>query len=318
LTAIVLAVSLLTLGVWTPPAYAAKPSKEEIQTFKKLIKQGSELRDADEPWKALEKFEEARSILDHPKLTFNIGKLHEQTGACDRARDAYTDVLARNKLPDDLRVEVVTQLKKADDCKSFGTLSLTCDPPDATVRVGSKTLDCPVRKKARPNDFEIVVSAPGYADETITSSLAAGQLFEKRVQLRKSEAVAGTGDSVDPPGETPEATPWMRYSAYGSIGLGAALLAGGLVSDYGAQSRAEEFVASNEEGDRARAQTLKSEADSAQVRTVVLYSAGAVLVGGGIALWVFEAQQEGDGAASVRTEIGWGPQGATVSGVLRW
>jgi hypothetical protein len=317
LASLILVVSVLVLGVWTPSAHAAKPSQEEMRTFKELVKEGSKLRDDGQPWKAIEKFEKARAILDHPKLTFNIGKLQEETGACDSARDAYTDVLARAKLPDDLRVEVVNQLKDADDCRSFGTLDLTCDPSGATVQIGDKSLSCPLRQKLSPGDVQLVVSAPGRAEQTVEVSLAAGQVVERSIWLDSSGVAAGD-DSVTPPGESPEATPWMKYTAYGSIGVGAALLVGGLASDYSAQSRADEFVAANEGGDRARAQTLKSEADSAQVRTVVLYSAGTVLLGGGIALWAIDAQQEGDDAASVRTEIGWSPQGATVRGVLRW
>ncbi|QDG50413.1 PEGA domain-containing protein [Persicimonas caeni] len=310
-----LALSVVAVGLFPQVARAAKPSKEELQTFKQLVKQGSQLRDDGQPWQALDKFEEARQILDHPKLAFNIGKLHQQTGACQKAKDAYTDVLARPKLPDDVRVEVVEQLKSADDCKPFATLSLECTPPNATVQVGENTLTCPLRRKVTPGAFELVVSANGYAEKTVNVTLEPGKLVEEKVALEEAQEQQVEAPPVaDSGGETP----WMTYAAYGSMGVGAALLVGGIASDYSAQSRAEEFVAANNSGDRQRAQTLKSEADSAQVRTVVLYSAGAVLLGGGVALWAIETQGEGDEAATVSTEVGWGSGGPAVRGVLRW
>lgn len=307
--------AVLIAGLWPQAAHAAKPTKEELQTFKQLVKEGSSLRDGDQPWQALEKFEQARQILDHPKLAFNIGKLHQETGACQKAKEAYTDVLSRPKLPDDVRVEVVEQLKTADDCKPFATLSVECAPASATVRIGENSLTCPLRQKVSPGAFEFVVSATGHEEKTVAVNLEPGKLVEKKVTLREASA-----DQVEAPpvADSSGDTPWVTYAAYGSMGVGAALLVGGVASDYGAQSRAEDFVAANNSGDRQRAQTLKSEADSAQVRTVVLYSAGAVLVGGGIALWAIDVEQEGDEAAAVSTEVGWGPAGPTVQGALRW
>ncbi len=322
-TTIALAVCLLAIGSTAQTAHAAKPTQEELQTFKKLVKEGSGLRDSGEHWQALDKFQKARAILDHPKLTFNIGKLHQKTGACQKAKDLYTNVLERPKLPDGVRVEVVQQLKTTDQCRPFATLDLTCAPASARARLAGKTVSCPFRNKVSPGELQVMVSAPGHKQRAFSVSLEPGQLVEKSVQLRESEdtieaPVAGKGGGDGADGSEAGATPWMTYAAYGSMGVGAALLVGGIFSDYGAQSRAEEFVAANNDGDRDRAQQLKGEADSAQVRTVVLYSAGAVLVGGGVALWAIDTGQEGDAGARVSAEVGWAGQGPAVRGVLTW
>jgi hypothetical protein len=303
---------ILAFGLWPGAVNGAEPTDEEVRHFKALVKEGSKLREAGESREALAKLEEALDIVDHPKLAFTVGQLHQEIGACEQAKQVYTDVLARPRLPDSLRVEVVEQLKAVDACESFGTLSLTCTPAHATVQMGSEPLGCPARYEVRPGKFEVIVSAPEYVDEEVSGSIEAGELVERRVQLRQGGDGAGAEVEVDA-----APTPWLKYGAYGSMGVGAALLAGGIASDYTARSRAEELVEANRDGDRDRAQALKGEGESAEVRTLVLYSAGAVFIAGGVTLWAVEASGEGDDAA-VRGEVVWGASGPTVRGVLSW
>ncbi len=328
---------MLALGAWPTPAHAQRPTAEQMQTFKDLVKEGSHLREDGKLWKALAEFQKARKILDHPKLAFNIGKLREQTGACDKARELYRNVLARPHLEDALRVAVVDQLQKSDQCKPHATLRIACVPADARVHIGSHELTCPVNAKIKPAKFKLLVTALGYHKQSIDVDLAPGDLFDKHVRLRKETSAAAQAKAQPKPTpgathssgkglsndlalhrvEPAKPTPWKRYAAYGAMGVGGALLVGGVVSDYSAQSRAQEFVAANNAGDRKRAAQLKSDADSAQVRTIVLYSAGAVLAAGGVALWVYDSHSEPD-AASVHASIGLGAGGPTVQGSLNW
>lgn len=320
----------LVVGGMPSLAWAARPSREEMTHFKQLVKEGSELRDSGNPWKALAKFEQAQKILDHPKLAFNIGKLHQQTGACDKAREEFRQVLARPRLDDALRVEVVAKLEESDQCKPHATLRITCVPTNTTLKVGSHNLTCPLRSKIKPGKFQIVARADGYKKQAFGVDLAPGDLLEKQVKLRKGAGAQAANDSQQgeqsptpddaaaKPAEPGPGTPWTTWASYGAMGVGGALLVGGVISDYTAQSRAEDFVAANNAGDRGRAASLKADADSAQTRTIVLYASGALLAAGGVALWAIESGSETDQGAQVRTEVGVNTAGPTVRAVVSW
>lgn len=316
-------IALVILGAGLGPARADAPSKEDMRAFKKLVKEGSQLREQGEFFEAIATFEQAREYLDHPKLVFGIGKLKEKTGACEAARDLYTEALGREKLADDLRVEVVEQLKSSKTCTPFGTLIIECAPDGATVEMGRHEFSCPATKRIKPGEYEAVVRAPEYRESTVSLEVTPGARLEHVVELEP----AGPGDEVaasqqiDTPAEPPAAdgdTPWMRYTAWGSMGVGAGLLGAGLISDYGAQSRQEEFLSANEAGDRTRASQLEQEADSAQTRTIVFYSAGAALAVGGVVLWTLDSQQSDEDGARVQAAVGWEADAPAVRGVLTW
>ncbi|MFP4599954.1 MAG: PEGA domain-containing protein [Persicimonas sp.] len=316
-------VALVILGAGLGQARADAPSKEDLRTFKKLVKEGSELRDQGESFEAIETFEQAREYLDHPKLVFNIGKLKEKTGACEAARDLYTEALGREKLADDLRVEVAEKLKTSKSCTPFGTLSIECKPDGATIEMGRHEFSCPATKRIEPGEYEAVVRAPEYRETTVAVEVTPGARLERAVELEPAgpdDEVAAGRQVQDPsePAAADGATPWMRYTAWGAMGVGAGLLGAGLISDYGAQSRQEEFLLANEAGDRDRAGQLEQDADAAQMRTIVFYSAGAVLAVGGVVLWTLDSRQSDDTGARVRAEFGWDADAPAVRGVLTW
>jgi hypothetical protein len=303
--------------VSSPSAVCAdEPSKEDVARFKELAKEGTKLRNDGELWQALAKYEEARQYVDHPKLVINIGKLKQKTGACKEARSLYREVLARPKLPDDVRLETVEQLEASEDCTAFSTLVIECDPADANVTLGKYEFSCPATKRVRPGDYEAVVSAAGFSEESIDLPLEPGKRLQRRVELQP-----GAGESVDLVGAedsgADQPVDWMRYGAYAGVGVGAGLLIGGLVSDYGAQARQEEFLAANEAGNFRGARQLKAEAESAQTRTIILYSAGAVLAAGGAVLWVLDSSDD-ESEGRVRAGVGWTEGGPAVRGMWSW
>ncbi len=315
-------IALVMLGAGQGQARADAPSKEDLRTFKKLVKEGSQLREQGKPFEAIATFEQAREYLDHPKLVFGIGKLKEETGDCEAARDLYTEALGREKLADDLRVEVVDQLKTSKTCTPFGTLVIECAPDGASVEMGRHEFSCPATKRIKPGEYQAVVRAPEYREATVSLEVTPGVRLEHVVELEPAgpDDVAA-GQQVETPSEPPAADggpPWMRYTAWGSLGVGAGLLGAGLISDYGAQSRQEEFLSANEAGDRARAGQLEQEADSAQTRTIVLYSAGAALAVGGVVLWTLDSQQSDEDGARVQAKVGWEADAPAVRGVLTW
>lgn len=316
-------VALVILGAGMGQARADAPSKEDMRAFKKLVKKGTQLRDQGKPFEAIATYEQAREYLDHPKLVFNIGKLKEKIGSCEAARDLYTEALGRKKLADDLRVEVVEKLKTSKTCTPFGTLSIECQPDGATVEIGRHEFSCPATKRIKPGEFEAVVRAPEYRETTISVEVTPGARLERAVELEPAgpdDEVAADGQIQSPsePAAADGATPWMRYTAWGAMGVGAGLLGAGLISDYGAQSRQEEFLSANEAGDRDRAGQLQQDADAAQTRTIVFYSAGAALAVGGVVLWTLDSQQSDEDGARVSAEIGWEADAPAVRGVLTW
>lgn len=294
-------------------AHADKPSAEQMRVFKQKVKEGSKYRDEGEYWRALESFEAARTILDHPKLVFSIGKLREKTGACTEARRIYADVLARPKLDDEVRVEVADQLRASDSCTPRATLEVTCSPEETQLQWGGEAVACATRQDVALGRGPLVASAPGYQEQRVDIPMQAGELVETSVSLEAAP--------VQPPvarAEVATSSSWMTYTAWGLMGTGAALAVGGLASDYTAQARSEEFVAANRAGDRELAQQLQSEAESAELRTVLLYSAGGALLAGGVVLWTLSGEDSEEEGASVRAEVGWVQGGASVRGVWHW
>lgn len=306
---------VLALTGWASPgaAQSGDPATGKVETFREHVARGAKLRKEEKHRQALEHFDAARKIADHPKLMYVTGQLREAIGDCPGARDDYLragdDKRASAKLADKLE----QSLENNKLCKSWGQLTLDCEPANAGARAGKTELSCGQPIKIEAGKHTLVASAPGYRDLQMTVTIEPGSDLAHELTLTEI-----------PPGETPrvEVPRWMTYSAYAGMGTGAALIFAGVISDAGAPSRQEDLHQAHTQGQSARTNRLVDEAESARTRTALLYTSGVLLAAGGTLLWVYDEEAAlwigGNQEASVQPEVSVSADGASLGATIRW
>ncbi|MFB6263648.1 MAG: hypothetical protein ABEL76_08505, partial [Bradymonadaceae bacterium] len=97
--AIALLVTLL-LAAASPPAVGAEEGSADgrMKKFERLVAAGVEFYRNEEYEDALQTFRSARSLIDHPKLSYKIGRTLQQLGRCEPARKAFERYLDYDEL----------------------------------------------------------------------------------------------------------------------------------------------------------------------------------------------------------------------------
>jgi hypothetical protein len=291
---------LLTLG----PLVSTAQDEESVETFRSHVQRGVELKKDGKLRDALASFQKAREIADHPKLALATGRIHEQIGDCGAARAEFDQGREDPRSDEDLKQKFDEAIAANTECVDRGVLTVECDPQGASLSVGGDTVVCPAEIELPAGEHTIEASAPE----------------------RQSRSVAVT---VEPAGQHHQTielgVPWQKpavtYVTYGALGLGGAFLVGGILSDASASSRQDDMLQASERGDVQATRRLADEAESAQVTTVVLYSAAAVFLAGGAALWVYGPEAEAfltedDAPASAQLHVR--PDGAVLEATFRW
>ena len=298
--ALVASLTLLVV-VWAGPnrAYAEDPPASQdaaenatdgndgaderapAERFKEHVARGASLRRQGNLRLALIEFEKARTIADHPKLMLVSGRLHERLGDCGGARAIFAEALEERRASRALRSKIEEALGHNDECVDHGTLVVECSPPSVALEVDQKPLECGQSLDLPPGKYTLAASASGYHSQKIELVVEAGQLQHQRLALSKKQPQRPVSTDVSTP-------PWVTYSAWGTLGAGATLMLAGMISDAGATARQRQLDDASSRGDYQRVDALVDQAHSAQTRTAVLYTSGAVLVAAGGALWAFD------------------------------
>jgi hypothetical protein len=285
----------------------------DIEAFRMHVARGAELRQQERYREALARFEKARAIADHPKLMLATGNLREAIGDCGRAREDMRQALDDGRGSTELRKKLVAALEENRQCVNRGVIVVACEPKAAEVHVGRRQIACGEEIELDSGWHTLTARAAGHRDAREQVSVEPGGHHRHDVVLEEVVQVR----------EEPDRVPqWMRYGAFGSMGTGAALVVAGFAFDLSATGRQDELQRAHLSGDAARADRLVREADSAQTRTVVLYSSGVVLAAAGGLLWVYDEEVagwlEGGDGASVRPQVHVGAGEATVGARLVW
>lgn len=311
------ALVLVVAAFLWPASGAAQESlsKEQIQRFQHRVSEGRRLYDLDKFRAALEQFEAARELFDHPRLTFNIAQSYRALNECTSARAAYERYIGIPEAKAEVRERARGILGELDDtCVETGRLEVTCSPQDATLTLieldgdSQRSGQCPVDTSVRVGRYLVVAEADGYQtqEREVTVELNSKHAVDLALSRRDDTVFAGM-----------DAHSLIAYSA---IGLGAASLMGGFVSDYTAVGRLDELSQAQAQGDAGRVASLQREADSASTRTAVLYSVGTALVVGGVTYkWVMSTggdTQRAASAAAPSVSVGLTPTG--VSTRFQW
>jgi hypothetical protein len=280
----------------------------ELEAFKEHVQRGAELRDSGELHAALEEFQQARAIADHPRFARVIGRIHEELGDCSAARREFEAGLADERADQTHKERLTQALEENDACVDRGALTVECSPANVTLAVGDDEFGCPVDLELEAGQTTLVASAPEHEDQEVVVDVEPGAQHHQQITLDQPVA-----QEVSP----------VTYAKFGALGLGGALILGGVLSDASATTRQDELAEASRQGDLSAANQLADEADSARTRTIALYSVGSVLAIGGAALWYFDDEAEAwlrdmTTESNTGAHISVGADGASVGATFRW
>jgi hypothetical protein len=275
-------------------------TSEQVQRFKLRVSDGKRLFEMGKYRASVEQFQAARKIYDHPRLTFNIAQAYKALGACTESRGAFERYLDTPKISEKMRARATKLLSELDtSCIETGSIRISCAPEDAAVTITRLNPDgargtprratCPITSKIRTGRYEISARAEGFEPVVQQVVVARNATQILRLALRPQPGIFDM-----------ETRSILSYSV---IGLGAATLVGGLISDYTAVSRLDELRQAQSQGDSARIDALRDEADSASTRSAILYGVGAAVLAGGIAWKVIQITSEAEPAADQRASV---------------
>lgn len=256
-------------------AAAQDVSEEQLEDFERYVAEASQLIDEGDFREGIDRFDRAREIIDHPRLSVAVADAYLEWNRCSQARDRYRQLLDRDDLGEERRDAVETGLAEAtDDCTQMADLQIECSPTETTLRIEEAAdgpeLDCPFDGDVQTGDIEIKAEAPDHVATVETVHVDADGPNRHNIDLMHVD------DDSD--------LDWAPVATWGTIGVGSALLAGGLVSDYRTGRRIEAAAEARDDGDYERLDELESDADSARTRTAVLYGTGGLLVATGVTL----------------------------------
>lgn len=285
---IVLAI-MMTCALWSVAATSAAQSDAEIERFDRLVAQGQSAYEAGDYAQALDAFEDAETIFAHPKLSARIVEAQVQLGQCSAASQRL------GELDGEDTSERLDQLRGAvSTCRARGRLLVECVPTSATVEVGQQSVVCGEPARLAVGDHRLVARAQGYEDHAQRVSVAEAELSRVRVALQpaRDEPVDSGGSST------------MRLIGWSGVGVGAAMLAGGLWVDSGAADRQDELRRASNAGNFKHVRRLEDEASAKRGLTAGLLIGGALVAAGGASALVYDTYADSDEANRVRLGIG--------------
>ncbi len=299
--ALALAASPRLAHAQQPGSQQAGPQQAKLQEFAAHVKKAVQLKKKGQLRAALTEFQAARKIADHPKLAYAVGRIYEQIGDCATARAQYQAGIADGRGGDALQQKLNQALQANAQCADRGTLAVRCQPAGAKLFVDDKPAACPAKLEVGAGEHSLRAEAADRTPQTATVTVTPGGQVSR-------EFVLGT--------------PWQKtavnYGKYGALGVGGALLLGGIWSDLSTTSLQDEMARASRNGNVARTNELSAEADSAHTRTGILYGLGAIFAAGGVALWIYQVETTKDDGSTVQAAVNAGPDGASVSATVHW
>lgn len=270
----------------------ASISAEDLARFKLRVSDGKRLFEMGKYRASIEQFEAARDIYDHSRLLFNIAQSYKAMNACAQARAMFDRYLAVPDIDPKMR-QRATALREelADSCVEEGTLQVSCAPKSTTLtltplaadgaREAAQPASCPLDTKLRVGRYELRAQAPGFVPSAQQIEVRRDETQSLRLTLE-----------AEPRLMDPELEEILIYS---TIGVGAATVVAGFISDYTAVSRLDELHDAQRAQDARAVAELRAEADSAATRSVLLYGVGGVILAGGVTWKIVQMSANSDG-----------------------
>jgi tetratricopeptide (TPR) repeat protein len=281
---------------------------EQMEQFTVHLTEGRRLFELEKYHAAIEQFEAARQVYDHPRLTFNLAQAYRALQMCTDASEAFERYIAHPGSDAQLRGRAEELLERVgEECVEQGRVKVRCTPEGARVRITPVEAegedieaieqDCPVDVAMPVGRYHLSATSAGHRAASADLRVDTNKIHELQVSLEALEPQSsGVFYGLD----------GHEVIGYSAVTLGALTLVGAVLSDYAAESRLDELHAAYAQRDRQRFESLRAKADRGYTRTVILYGAGTALVAGGLAwTWTFggsEGDGRGDASAGVRLE----------------
>lgn len=285
------------------PATAQDLSADEVETFQKLMAQGSQAYADGEYERSISSLREAQKLYDHPDLVYNIGRAYTRLRRCSEARRAFITYLQRPEITEEDDRKARKNLQELTECVEPARLTIECTPRDASVAVddGQKSDTCPAQFEVEPGEHQITVSAAEHRPASRTTVLKEGESAALQIALEReaddpTEVVSSRKESSD--------GSWRPVAGWSAIGGGAAMLVTGLVLDSTSSARGARLREAAEDEDEATVDTLERRARTIRAATIALYAGGLVAAATGSALVIWGSSgPDGDASAGATVTL---------------
>jgi hypothetical protein len=188
-------------AVWIVVAIVSEsaPARADAAEVEALIAKGNELRRAGTPGPALPYFQKAYELARTPRTTGQLGLAELAAGYPVEAETHLSAALAWSTDPSIVKYRQILADALTMARGQIGELTIQGNPPGADViinghSIGTLPLPLPVKLPAR--NTEVVVRAPGYAEQREIMPIAGGQRHSLTVNLKSTEKTAAPGPTV--------------------------------------------------------------------------------------------------------------------------
>lgn len=264
--------------------------------------------------RALKAFEEAYDIFAHPDVLYRIAECQEKLGRAQEALKNYKEVLRLS--PDAPDQDKLKQTIATLERQTSTALIISSTPSGATILInGQEQGKTPAELNLPPDTYEIKLTLKGYAAQTKTAKLTAGQRTQLATTLIAS---AVSQDPIKPeprpiPQEKSRATP--LFWAFGGLTVASGVAATALWVLYsGASSDVENYNIQKKDIPRPTDYNERVDARNSY-GTAALLTTGLTLALGGATAIIWSLQKPSEGLPSQHVGINpWvSPEGAGVN-----
>ncbi|MFB6373207.1 MAG: hypothetical protein ABEN55_08860 [Bradymonadaceae bacterium] len=296
-------------------------SDSEVAEAQKHFDRGAEYYVDEKFSKAIVEFRKAQNLHPHPLFLYNIVRAYVRIGQCSNALEYARKLESADKLKSETRAKLQASVRACRRVQTGVALAPRLVRKNATEKkrtdssTGAEEESKPTESsedeaEKRAKKQKESTPATRTPDETAkksrkgdepaetpsTSEPASGKPANDTEPERESPETAGTAE----PAPTPTGVTALRI---GTLSVGGALLAGGLLHDRLTTAGRYRQVSSAENLDAARRQQLAAEAKRARTRTIGLWVAGGILTAGGVVLSIADLSPKTDDASTTALRI---------------
>lgn len=270
------------LGVFAPGTAAADLTPEQMERLEGHINNANQAEERGNHQRAAEEWAAAAELADHPRIHLRLANAQVDLNQCSAARQVYEQVGRMGDLSDDVQRERDELRGRLDTCSEPGELYFECTPRELTLEVDGQPWTCSQWQQVEPGTYRARATHPGYETENLSVRIDDGQRVEETIQLR-ADQLAGEQESIHEDSSRSS----LLYPGLGMSGLGGLLIGVGVFREGRTTERAQQMQAARDDGDFARMDELRDEADSARSLTKITYGVGALALSAGAGMTIY-------------------------------
>lgn len=276
---------------------------------------------SEQRWKdAIDLFLSANEIKPVPAFSYNIALAYESMGDTEQALRWYRDFVRRSGRGADLgdAPERIVDMESRLQQKGVQQVTILSDPEGATVRIDDRPVGItPWTGELAPGRHRATVSLTGHEGVDREFELFAHRALDVTVELEEhalapsQPAPPVARDPIVPDAGAPQSEPRVRWPTWTLLGTGAATLATGGVFE-ALRAKAEGDVSSSATQVEAASHIDTMERRQRTARALAGVG-GALLVSGGVLLFVDLTRRRDPAADRATAGIGWVDGGCALT-----